>query len=74
MKDAIWVDTLRAEKSLDNFYSDKFVERILKDQDNFCLKGKDKLQKEMQWIDEKDRAGYTFAFLDNLAITAKQSK
>lgn len=22
----------------------------------------------MQWIDEKDKSGYTFAFLDNLTI------
>lgn len=50
------------------------MEKILKDNENFRLKGKDKLQKELQWIDEKDRAGYTFAFLDNLAIQSnKQS-
>ena len=50
------------------------MEKILKDNENFRLKGKDKLQKELQWIDEKDRAGYTFTFLDNLAIQSnKQS-
>lgn len=53
---------------MENFYSDKFVERILKDNENFCLKGKEKLQREMQWIDDKDKSGYTFAFLDNLTI------
>ena len=75
MKDAAWIDTLREQKNLENFYSDKFVERILKGDENFCLKGRDKLHKEMQWIDEKDKTGYTFAFLDNLAIQpARQSK
>ena len=46
----------------------------MNDNTDFCLKGNDKLQKEMDWIDEKDRAGYTFAFLNNLAIQSnKQS-
>jgi hypothetical protein len=57
---------------LNNFYNDKFVERILKDNEKLCLKGKEKLQKELQWIDDKDRAGYTFAFLDNLAIQSNK--
>lgn len=40
----------------------------MKDSESFVVRGRDKLQKEMQWIDEKDRAGYTFAFMDSLAI------
>ena len=68
VKDALWIDTLRTGKSIENFYSEKFVEKIVKDSENFAIKGRDKLQLEMQWIDEKDRAGYSFAFMDSLAI------
>ncbi len=46
----------------------------MKDNENFCLKGKEKLQKEMQWIDDKDKSGYTFAFLENLTIGSGKQK
>lgn len=47
----------------------------MKDNEKFCLKGKEKLQREMQWIDDKDKSGYTFAFLDNLTIgSGKQNR
>jgi hypothetical protein len=38
------------------------------------LKGRDKLEKEMNWIDEKDKQGYTFAFLDSLNIKVSKGK
>lgn len=30
----------------------------------FGIKGKAKYQKEMQWIDDKEKAGYSFAFIE----------
>lgn len=59
----MWEDTLRTEKNVRNYYEDKFVEKIVKNNEGFSLKGKDKLQREMEWIEQKDRAGYTFAFM-----------
>ena len=35
---------------------------------SFSLKGKDKLKKQMQWIDEKDRHGYAFVFVDGFGM------
>lgn len=30
MKDAVWVETLRGQKNVDNFYNDKYVQKVLK--------------------------------------------
>ncbi len=50
-QDKVWVDTLRTDKNVENYYNDKFVQKVISDTQGFCLKGSDKLQKEMQWID-----------------------